>query len=194
MQNVRQDLLEKQGPCAIEAEYYCTAEWHFARMRSKYTALLHGFALRISVKSGRFYCSQIRLADYLGCSRRSVWTAIHELEKGGFLLRIESPCFWPNVYKVLDHSTWAQRNPGKCAVKIEMPWKTDGPELGRQLYAISGGRVKFRPEQIAHLQSRLTDEEIRSGFQRLMVEGIELDKYGFIRTRDLDWGALCQGT
>jgi len=94
---------------------------------------------------------------------------------------------------VFDHSTWAERNPGKCTTKIEMPWEGDGPELGKQLHGISSGRIKFRPEQIRHLQGRFTDEEIIRGFRRLLAQGrVPLDRHGFIDMTNVGWTALCQ--
>jgi hypothetical protein len=193
-------LRTKLGPSSVRknresptTEYHCTAEWHFARLHSKYSALLHGFALHISTESGRFYCSQVRLAGYFGCSRRAIWTAIHELERAGFFVRISSSAFCTNVYTVLDHPAWAKRNPGKCTTKIDMHWSAEGPELGRRLYAISGGRVKFRPEQIRYLQDRYTDEEIENGFRRLLGRGVSVDKHSVIYMKGVDWEALCSG-
>jgi hypothetical protein len=186
------DVGFRENPDSLATEYHCTAEWHFSRMHSKYSALLHSFALHISTDSGRFYCSQSRLAGYFGCSRRAIWTAIHELERAGFFVRISSSAFCTNVYTVLDHSTWAKKNPRKCATKIEMPWSPEGQALGRRLYAISGGRVKFRPQQIQYLQDRFTDEEVEHGFRRLLnTQSVLLDKHGFIRMKNIDWEALC---
>jgi hypothetical protein len=177
---------------AFATEYHCTAEWHLCRMSSKYAAPLYGLALRLSNKSGRFYASQVRLAEYFDCSRRTIWSLVRELEMAGFFVRISSSPFHTNVYTVLDHATWAERNPGKCARKIEMPWSAEGPVLGRELHAISGGRVKFRPEQIEYLKFNFTDENIKRGFRRLSARGVvPVDGDGFIDMKHLDWEALC---
>jgi biotin operon repressor len=178
-------------PAAAETEYHCTAEWHLSRMRSKYAAPVYGFALRLSRKSGSFYASQIRLSEYFGCSRRTIWAAVQELEAIGFFVRISRSRFRTTVFTVLDHGTWAKRNPGKCPSKIEMPWSAEGQVLGRELHAISGGRVKFRPEQIEYLKSNFTDEEIKQGFHRLLGQEVPMDVHGFIHMKKLDWEALC---
>jgi hypothetical protein len=176
---------------SFTAEYHCTAEWHFARLRSRYTSLLHGFAMRLSNQSGSFYCSQSNLAKYFGCSRRTIWTAIQGLEGSGFFLRTFPNCpFYTNVYTVFDHRTWADRNPGKCVTRIEMPWSKEGQALGSRLHAISGGRVKFYQDQIMWLQARASDEEIERRFRQLLDDhGIPL-KAGtdFIDLRRLNWG------
>jgi hypothetical protein len=177
---------------ATTAEYHCTAEWHLARMASKYVALLYGLALRLSSKSERFYASQVHVAQYFGCSRRTISTAHRELETTGFFARISSSSFHPNVYTVLDHATWAERNPGRCTRKIEMPWSAEGPLLGRELHAISSGRIKFRPDQIEYLKFNFTDEEIKRGFRRILARSVlPVDRHGFIDMKNLDWEALC---
>jgi biotin operon repressor len=176
---------------SLDTEYYCTAEWHFACMKSKYAAPLYGFALRLSRKSESFYASQIRLAEYFGCSRRTIWTAVQELEAAGFFVRISKSPFRTNVYTVLDHSTWAYENPDNCAIKIEMPWSAEGSQLGRQLHAISGASVKFRTQQIEYLQINFNDEEITRGFRQLLAQGVPVDAHGFIDMKKVDWGLLC---
>lgn len=192
-------LRTKSGDCSVgenhdsfATEYYCTAEWHFAGMASKYVALLYGIALRLSWRSKMFYASQVRLANYFGCSRRTIWATVRELETTGFFVLRSSSAFRTNVYDVLDHVTWAERNPRRCATKIEMPWSEEGPELGRHLHALSGGRVKFRPEQIEYLKFNFTDEEIKRGFRRSLARGaLPVDRHGFIDMKNLDCEALC---
>ena len=187
------DYSVRENHDSFATEYYCTAEWHLAHMASKYAAPLYGIALRLSWRSQMFYASQIHLAGYFGCSRRTIGAAIRDLERTGFLVRLSSSHFHTNVYTVLDHASWAERNPGRCATKIEMPWSAEGPELGRHLHALSGGRVKFRPDQITYLEASFTDEEIKQGFRRLLDLGVPIDRQGFINMKGLDWGTLCSG-
>jgi HTH domain len=180
---------------AFTTEYHCTTEWHLCRLASKYATPIYSFALRISYLSERFYCSQDHLAHYFACTRRTVWSAIQELEKTGFFIRISSSPFCTNVYTVLGHETWAEDNPGRCATKIEMPWSREGLELGRQLHAMSGGRVKFRPEQIRYLMVRYSEEKIKQAFRKLLeTRSIPVDRHGFINTQYSGWEALCSGT
>jgi biotin operon repressor len=186
-----EDFSVRANRDSFDTEYYCTGEWHLSRMKSKYAAPLYGFALRLSRESARFYASQSRLAQYFGCSRRTICAAVQELEAAGFFVRISKSPFRTTVYTVLDHNTWAKENPGDCAIKIEMPWSGELSELGRQLHAISGGRVKFRPEQIGYLQSNFSDEEITRGFRQLFAQGVPKDAHGFIDMKNLDWEDLC---
>jgi hypothetical protein len=186
------DYSVRENHDSFATEYYCTAEWHLAQMASKYVAPLYGIAQRLSWKSKMFYASQLHLANYFGCSRRTIWAAVRDLETTGFLVLRSSSPFRTNVYTVLDHDSWVERNPGKCTTKIEMPWSAEGPLLGRELHAISGGRVKFRPEQIEYLKFNFTDEEIKRGFRRLLARGVvSVDRHDFIDMKNLDWEALC---
>ena len=105
---------------SFATEYHCNAEWHLSRLRSKYASLLHSFALHMSFNSERFYCSQVHLAAYFGCSRRAIWAAIHDLEGAGFFVRISSSPFHTNVYAVLDHPNWAEINAGKCTTIVRL--------------------------------------------------------------------------
>jgi biotin operon repressor len=185
------DSTVRENHESFATEYHCTAEWHLARMSSKYAAPLYGFALRLSRKSESFYASQIGLAEYFRCSRRTIWTAVQELNAAGFFIRISKSPFRTTMYMVLDHIAWAKKNPGRCPTKIEFPWSADGPQLGKELHAMSGGRVKFRPEQIEYLRSDFTDAEIKRGFRRLLARGVSVDRHGYIYMNNLDWDVLC---
>jgi hypothetical protein len=155
-----------------DSNYFCTAEWHLSFLHSRFCPLIYGLAFRLSTKSGLFYASQVRLAEYFGASRRSVWSAVRELEKLGFLVRVaRRRSFAPTVYRVVEHCSWAESHPEQCAKKLEMPWATDNPDLGRCLFSISGGQVKFRPQQIEFLQKQYTDAEIEFGFHQLIANG-----------------------
>jgi hypothetical protein len=117
---------------------------------------------------------------------------MHELEASGFFVRMSRSLFQSNDYTVLPHETWAKINSGKCATKVEMPWSAEGDELGRCLHAMSGGRVKFRPEQIEWLKLNFTEEGIKEGFSKaLAMGGVPLDKHGVVIMRGVNWEALC---
>ena len=147
------------------SEYHCSTEWHLGRLRSKYASPLYNFALKISATSRTFFCSQLNLARYFGCSVRTIGTAVKELERAGFFVRISARAFQTNRYRVLRHKEWAARNPGRCTTRIEFPWTGEGEEIGRRLYAISGGTAKFLPHQITLLKERFTHEQIEGLFR-----------------------------
>jgi hypothetical protein len=159
-------------------------------MKSKYVGPLYGFALRLSSKSRRFYASQVQLAGYFGCSRRTIGIAFRELEVAGFFFRLSRYRFCTNVYTVLDHPTWAKYNPGKCPTKIEMPWSAESSKLGRELHAICGGLVKFRPQQIRFLQFNYSEEEIKQVFRNLVSRSVPVDRHGYLDAKNLNWSAL----
>jgi biotin operon repressor len=176
------------------SDYHCTAEWHLSRMKSRYCAPLYTFALHLSNKTQLFYAAQDRVAEYFGCSRRTIWGAVQELENARFFVRKTKRQFLTIVYEVLDHTNWAKKNPGHCTSKIQMPWSPEGLELGRQLHALSGGRLKFRPEQIAYLKRKFTDEQIEYGFRRLLAtQNAPVDRHGFLDMKNSNWAVLCLG-
>ena len=182
-------------PDSSTSDYYCTAEWHLSRMKSKYAALIYAFALHLSRRSGLFYAAQNRMAEYFGCSRRTIGIAVQELEAIGFFIRASKRRFRTVVYVVSDHVSWAEKNPECCTSKIEMVWSSEGPELGRRLHATSGGRLKFRPEQITYLKEKFTDEEIEYGFRRLLAtQNVPIDRHGFLDMKNSNWEALCLGS
>ena len=152
------------------SEYYCSAEWHIARLKSTFAMAIYSFALRISNKSGRFSCSTENLADYFKCDRKSISRAIGELKAAGFFKVISEEPFNPTVYEVVTHKKWAEANQGKCTSRIKFPWSgIEEDELGRQLWAASGQRLRFMKFQLAAFRkSGLHDAAIISNFKAFL--------------------------
>jgi hypothetical protein len=156
------------------SNFHCCAEWHLARLQCPTTALVYPFALRISKNSGKFACSAISLAGFLDVHRTTVLRAYHLLAEIGFFELLEYGNFDTNIYAVVLHRTWAETHPGQCPQKTEFPWTGEGDPLAKQLYAASGGRVKFKAFQIAEYRKMDIDEskliamfnEFRSGIGR----------------------------
>lgn len=154
-----------------ESSFHCSAEWHLQRMTSGLAPALYSWARKLSSKSGVFSPSAENVAIYFGVHRNTVQRALEELAIVGFfeLTRIET--FAPNVYRVVDHTEWAKRNPGQCVKKSAFPWVGEGDPLGRELYAISGQRVKFFPNQVGALQKfGLSDDQIKGEFRAFLDE------------------------
>jgi hypothetical protein len=108
---------------------------------------------------------------YFGVERKTVLRALDELSVMGFfaLTRIER--FKPNVYDVVDHKTWANRFPGRCVQKMSFPWEGQEDLLGQQLFAMSGQRVVFLPNQITGLRTLgFSDEQISDAFRTFLEE------------------------
>ncbi len=147
------------------SNFHCSSEWHLARLQCPTAALVYPFALRISKNSGKFACSAISVARFLDVHRTTVLRAFHKLSELGFFELLEYGKFDTNIYNVVLHSDWAQRNPGKCIQKIQFPWSGEGDPLGQQLYAASGGRVKFKEFQIReYRKSGLDDADLVARF------------------------------
>jgi hypothetical protein len=126
----------------------------------------------------------------LGYERRQIYRSLQELEDAGFLELESSQSFQSSVYGVVSHKAWAQKYPGRCATKQTMPWDGEGDELGRQMYAFSGGRHRFLNHEIKILRkSGLSEEFILTEWQDFIGRWKPLNKqdsrYAFSRFYDL---------
>jgi len=111
----------------------------------------------------------------LGVERKTVLRALDELAVNGWFEFQRSERFKPNVYRPVDHREWAKRHPKRCVEKDAMPWDGEGDALGRQLFAISGQRVTFFPNQITGLRALgISDERIIEAF-RLFIDGADYE-------------------
>lgn len=161
----RKDFLAEGSP------FYCSVEWHLYRMKSEFAPVLYSWARKVTHKTGVLSASAERIAQYFSVERKTVLRALDELSDAGFfkLTRIER--FKPNVYKIVDHREWAKRHPRRCVEKISFPWDGEGDLLGQQLFAISGQRVKFLPNQVAGLRALgFSDDRITEEWRVFMDE------------------------
>jgi hypothetical protein len=148
-------------------DFHCGAEWHLALM-TKAAALIYPWALRISKKSGRFRVSPRQAAVYFHVGHRSAQRAYEELLEAGLFELLESgkESGDTSVYKPVKHKEWAEKHPGKCATKIELPWTKENDPLGQELHTITDGRVLFKSFQIlAYRKLGFDDETIIKLFQ-----------------------------
>ena len=128
--------------------YHCSAECHLAKFGLA-TVLTYSLAYRLSKKSGRFTGSAERVGLYFGMDEKTIDRAFANLLKVGFFERIESgqAKFETSIYEVLTHADWADTHHGECREKEEFTWSKGDP-LGRELFTLSDGRVKFKEFQI----------------------------------------------
>jgi biotin operon repressor len=152
-------------------EYYCSAEWHLAKLKSRYASLIYSLALRLSKSSGKFFGSGVNLGNYFGCHRNTVYKAIDELQDSGLFVLISQGYFEAKTYHVLTHEEWATKYPNECANKLEFAWSSeDSDQLGKQLYATSGGKVTVLAHQLKALRKTgLTDQQIVSCFDGFLA-------------------------
>jgi hypothetical protein len=128
--------------------YYCSPEWHLARFGLA-TVLTYSLAYRLSKKSGHFNGSAERVALYFGMNEKTIDRAFANLLKVGFFELRESgqAKFESSIYEVLSHTDWAGFHAGECREKEEYIFSKGDP-LGRELFTLSAGRVKFKDFQI----------------------------------------------
>lgn len=119
---------------------YCSAEWHFAHFEGgTYAPMIYSLALRLGKDSDKFWPSIPELAKYLNANEKSIREAIQLLVLSGFLKIVTAAPGESVRYLPVKHEDWAEAHPGFCMNKDEMPWSGGGDELGKALYAISGG-------------------------------------------------------
>lgn len=186
------------------AHYHCTSEWHLAKLKSRFAAILYPFAGRISSKTSRFHCSAERVAGHFGVSRWTVIRSIKELEGLGFFELIAKEPFRPSLYRVWSHSDWAKAHPDCCAVRATYPWSgEEGDALGVRLFNITGGRLKYQPHQLAALRNTgLSDDQLAMRLEVFVraemnrrKQGEWHGRWGLVHFRFLRWikGELSTG-
>jgi hypothetical protein len=122
---------------------YCSAEWHFARFQGgTYAGLIYSLALRVADKSGKCFVSIPELTKYFNADDKAIREAIQLLVLSGFFVAVSAAPGRSVEYRPVPHSEWAAAHPGYCIHKDELPW-SDGDQLGRALWAISGGQYRF---------------------------------------------------
>jgi len=135
----------------METHYHCSAEWHFSHLTGKgaHTAsMIYTFALHLSKKSGIFFASVPRLAEYFGVDERTVRKALRLLVTLGFFEIARQEPGASVRYKPVLHSIWKNlpKNAGRCAEKSTTPWEDEVQDrLAVDLHAISGGRFTTFP-------------------------------------------------
>lgn len=157
--------------------FYCSSEWHFARLKKKgrgasHAALIYSLALHLSSKSGIFSASTPALAAYFDADERTIRKAIRQLVALGFL-EIETCERGATVrYKPVKHRDWAAIHPGRCTEKETMPWADEpGDTLGKELHAISGGRFKPYPNFVKGIRKTGHSEPaIREMFRAFVLQ------------------------
>ena len=161
----------EKEPFTIASPFHCTAEWHFCQMKSRVAPLIYSFGRKLSKTSGVFSASAENVAKYFGVNRKSVLRAIGELVDAGFFEAERVERFKPTMYRIIDHNLWAVRHPGQCLVKESFPWTGQGDPLGSQLYALSGGRVRFWPNQMTGLRNLGFPDDLLIGhFRNFMAQ------------------------
>ena len=103
------------------SNYYCSTEWHLykAARKQPLVGYLYTLAQRISQKTGEFYASGERLADYFDCNRKTIYDATDILVKTGFFIYVGKTEQQANIYKPIYHDDWVITHPNQCVLKAE---------------------------------------------------------------------------
>lgn len=151
--------------------FHCSIERHLQSLSSKCASNLYHWARRLASTTGVFSASAEHAAKFFRVDRKTVLRALDELNEAGFFELQRAELFRPNVYRVVSHKEWARRHPKKCIEKDVMPWEGEGDLLGRQLFSISGQRVKFFPRQVEGLRRvGFSDGKICEHFRTFLNE------------------------
>jgi hypothetical protein len=149
--------------------FYCSWEWHLGACDSRFAPLLYSRGCRLSSKSEAFYPSAPSIANHFCKDRTTVFKALQELVRMGWAEVLQREPGKPVVYRFVDHEEWARNHPDLCTEKDVMPWEGEGDPLGREMYAVSGGRAKFLPYQMIGLRkSGFSDQQIVSEFRTFL--------------------------
>jgi len=148
------------------SDLLCSAEWHLSRSGVLFAAVIYGFALKISNKTGRFYVSIPRLAEYFAADDRAIRKAIHKLERFGFFVKLKEVPGKSVSYRPVPHDEWARKNPNACLEKLATPWDDEKKdELAIWLHAASDGTMKCFPNFMRGMRNiGHSDEALREHF------------------------------
>ncbi len=129
-------------PIPKDSKFHCSAEWHLSRLKTMCAGLIYTHAMMLAKRSHNYYCSQRDMAEYFDKNRRTIAAAFQELVSLGFFEEIRADAGKAVNYRPVKHTEWAEKHPNQCVEKLAMPWDGEDDPLGRDLYAVSGGRVK----------------------------------------------------
>jgi hypothetical protein len=153
--------------------FECSVEWHFSDRSLYFPFMVYSWASRLSVNSGKFFCSVATVSTRFAVSPTTSKRAFQVLESMRFFVRIHFEHGRPVVYKVISHADWAQEHPGLCTVRDTMPWDGEGDLLGRDLYVASGGFARFFPCHMPALRKLgLSDPEILAQFNLFLRQSV----------------------
>lgn len=148
------------------SEFHCCAEWHIAQFRwaSGAAALIYPWALRLCNSGDKriFRASVAQAAEFFGLGMRTAQRAFEKLKDAGLFILLESgkDNYEASVFQILTHQEWAAKNPGQCTTKYDNGWAATEDPLGRELFSLSGGKVKFKPFQVHTYRKTVPDSEL----------------------------------
>jgi hypothetical protein len=150
---------------ALETAFHCDTSWHLEGVSLR----IYDLASRVGHRTKKFYATLGSLATYFRVGESTIQRALKLLEESGFFEVLDEGPFISTVYRVLSHKEYAEKYPGQCCQKEVLVWFDDPgvDPLARQFYALSGGRIKFRTNDMKGLRKLgLSDEQLLSEFEK----------------------------
>ena len=151
---------------ALETAFHCGTYWHLQDL----ALAIHSLACKVGYRhNNKFWANLKNLAVYFDVSESTIKRALKILEKSRFFEVLDDGPFISTVYRVLTHKEFIKKHPGQCCQKDALPWSDDPhvDPLAQQFYALSGGKVKFRTNDMKGLRNLgLSDKELLDEFQR----------------------------
>jgi len=129
-----------------QADFYCSTAWHI-KTSARCLAIYSFIGTITGGGKTPFFAKITRVAAYFDWSYEATRKAFHVLRKLGFLESIQ-----PGYYKYVDHKEWAAKHPGQCRVRVQLPWQEEVDPLVGKMYALSGGKLRMMPYQVAALR------------------------------------------
>ncbi len=154
--------MEPQTTDAQSHNFTCSAEWHLARLSSKYAAPVYSFAIHLSHHSGRFFPSINSLAEYFNAHPRYIGKAIRQLVAAKFFVELKREKGSAVSYRPVLHGDWRKLHPGCCLEKSQMAWQTEKADpLVVRLHAASDGKLRLFENFVKGMRATLlSDDEI----------------------------------
>lgn len=106
--------------------------------------------------------------EKFGAAYETVRRNFHALRKLGWL-KARPDGDWDFI----DHKEWAKEHAGECLKRVVIPWQDETDPLVKQLYALSGGKLRLMENHIAGMRKLGTDQEIIEAFATKMKEAEE---------------------
>jgi hypothetical protein len=138
----------------------CSAEKHLWRYGGAAVAVYSKISKLTYTGSSEYWSTVPEMERFLGCSDRQAREVFSLLHKEGWLVFVSSGAKHAHKDRaIVSHEDWAISHPGRCYEREARPWDgEEGDQLGKELYRISGGRLRWYANQLRALRSSGFDD------------------------------------
>lgn len=129
---------------------------------------------------GTYYDTTDAMADFFGAAKGHTRDTFAWLDREGWLVvinpqpvrmrELRGQVHDKKERRIVTHEEWLKTHSGQCFERETMPWDFDKKDpLGRALYRLSNGKIKWYPEQLKALRKGgATDSEIEATYRRMV--------------------------